>query len=255
MSEVYNSIDYLKSKITTWTPEKADVFHTTLPKAYPEKMDYIWEAANNDATEGFVHYGPKFAAYYNAQGEETILSSEFLPEIFDMDWENNQALYQESLKDGAGFRYVNPIGFRVEGVSGKYNLVDVDGVSHVYYRYQHPDNDLGTPFLLSRDIAEADKPKYMVDKYTPILEALTRLKTAGTIDFYPSVKAPWLCVNSGGAYFRHFHRYDMSAKGLYAKLVGELQKYMQQVQKNGVTIDYNTLETYGKTQWAQALNI
>ena len=47
----------------------------------------------------------------------------------------------------------------------------------------------------------------------------------------------------------------MSAKGLYAKIVGELQKYMQQVEKNGSTIDYDGLETYGKEQWAQALNI
>lgn len=255
MSEVYNSIEFLKSKIQGWTKEQANSFHSTAEKAYPEKMDYIWAETNNDATEGFVHYGPKFAAYYNAQGEETLLSSEFLPEVFEMDWNANKALYQESIKDGSNFRMVNPVGFKVGGVSGQYQSMTIDETPYIYYRLQHPDTDLGTPYLLSRTVSHSFGPRYFIDNCTPVLRALKKLVDDGIISGYPSIKAPWLCVNTGGAYWRHFHYYHMSAKGLYAKLVGELQKYMQQVEKNGSTIDYDGLETYGKEQWAQALNI
>ena len=112
MAESYSNVDYLKYKIKSWTPEKALEFHGSAEKAYPYRAEYIWEEANNEQVGGFIHYGPKFAAYYSASGEEFVLTSNLFIDQFEVDWKSNVALYNYS-KESGKIRSVNPIGFKI----------------------------------------------------------------------------------------------------------------------------------------------
>jgi hypothetical protein len=259
MTETYYSIEYLTSKIKSWTPEHATTFHTSEEKAYPEKAKYIWEAANTDITEGVVHYGPNFATYYSAAGDEYALTSVFWPAQFATDWKASRLLYQRSVDPANGFKILNPIGFN-EGYNmgsydkvGIYKTIEIDEKVFVYYKLKHPNNMLGSNHRFS--VTPEQRLHFFVDNLATLLSNITELlKTNTEITGYPSIKYAWLCTSNGQPYWRMLYEWEASVDTIFAQSVGELQKYIQNEEKNGYTIPAG-IENYAREEWKKALSI
>jgi hypothetical protein len=147
----FGTIDYLASKIQSFTEQAALDFHGTAPKAFQNKARYIWETANTDRFGGFVYYGPKLAAYLNANGEEIILSSYIDTAEFAQIWNWNTQLYNRSLSDNR-FRIVQPLGWPNGFQPRTYRTVNINSQTYNYYNLQHPDNDLGTLIWFDSDV-------------------------------------------------------------------------------------------------------
>lgn len=259
MAETYYSVEYLTSKIQNWTLDSSLTFHTSEQKAYPEKSKYIWETANTDQYEGFVHYGPNFASYYSAIGDEYVLTSTFWNTQFSIDWEANKALYKRSLTATNGFKTLNPIGFN-EGYNmgsyektGIYKEIDIDGKKFVYFKLKHPNLILGSNHTFSIPIEE--RVQFFVDNLTILLSNITAvLKEDSSIKGYPSIKYSWLCTSNGSPYWRFLYQWNLDAETLYSKIVGELQKYIQNLEKNGYIVPAE-IETKAREEWKTILNI
>lgn len=254
MSEVYNSIDYLKGKIQSWTKEKANTFHTTAEKAYPEKMDYIWEAANNETTEGFVHYGPGLATFYSADGQETVLTSLIESEVgenFDTIWKANVSLYNISNKLN-NLRIVNPVGVRI-GVGTGVQRLTIDGTQYVYYKVLHPNSELGQPVFFTHNFD--DYIQSFVDDTAVLLSNIKIVVDSNPEIKYPSIKTHNQLSDSVGTYWRFFFRWNISAEGCFARVVGELQKDLQGLQRNGWSGSATDVETQAREKWQKALSI
>lgn len=249
MIEQYHSIEFLKNKIDTWSESSAVMFHTPHKKAYPEKAKYIWEPANTSEVEGFLHYGPKFAAYYSANGDEYVLSSELYSPQFDIDWNFNKKLY--SLIDN-NFKMVNPTGIVVGFQKGTYRTVMLNGVQYIYYRINHLDNGLGSVMMLSiPDTAALTK---FVDTVDILLRKLKQVVDTEKAPGYPSIKIPQLLITNNIPYWRFFYQWKISADGCYARIVGEFQKYLQHLEKNNIAVDTN-IENYAREKWKNTLGI
>lgn len=259
MTEPHHSIEYLTSKIKSWTPENAIAFHTSEEKAYPEKAKYIWETANTDTSEGVIHYGPNFATYYSAEGDEYVLTSVFWNVQFEMDWRASRLLYQRSVNPANGFKTLNPIGFN-EGYNmgsydkvGIYKFTEINGKVFVYYKLKHPNNILGSNHRFS--LPPEQRLQFFVDNLTILLSNITEiLKTDTEITGYPSIKYVWLCTSNGQPYWRMLYQWVLDAETVFAQSVGELQKYIQNEEKNGYVIPEG-IENYAREEWKKALNI
>lgn len=250
---VFGTIDHLNGNMKSWSAAKAAEFHGPAEKAYPEKAAYIWEEANLPDVEGFIHYGPKMSAYYNANGSEFVLTSVFNTtalDDFSKLWRANRLLYAMSTNQ-PDFKIVNPIGFRNGFTSGHYQNVTLDDVEYVYYRLQHPNNELGSLMLFSLD----NHISTFVSETTKLLKnCRTVLETNPDIPGYPSIKVHSLVVNSGGPYWRFLQRWTISANGCLARLVGELQKDVQGLKQNGISVSDDVVEL-ARIEWQKALNI
>jgi hypothetical protein len=259
MTEPYYSIEYLTSKIKSWMPESAITFHTSEEKAYPEKAKYIWESANTDTSEGVIHYGPNFATYYSAGGDEYVLTSVFWHRQFAIDWKASRLLYRRSVDSANRFNTLNPIGFN-EGYSmgsydkvGIYKTAEINEKTFVYYKLKHPNNMLGSNHRFS--ILPEQRLHFFVDNLTTLLLNITEILKIDTgITGYPSIKYAWLCSSNGQPYWRMLYEWESSAETVYAQIVGELQKYIQNEEKNGYMIP-DGIENYAREEWKKALNI
>jgi hypothetical protein len=246
--QILGSIEHLRDKILSWTSTTAISLHGDEEKAYPKKAEYIWEEANTNTVGGFVHYGPKFAAYYSANGNEYVLTSEFDTAQFDIDWKANKFLYAKSTIPNSNFKMVNPIGVSL----GKYNTIKINDSVFVYYRLQHPDTILGSNHMFSE--SPETRIKMFVDNITTLLENIKEIKDSQNIQGYPSIKTPWLMTNGVSLYWRFLYQWKIPAEGCLARLIGELQKYIQTEQKNGIIVADN-LEQYARDSWKKALDI
>jgi hypothetical protein len=259
MAEAYHSIEYLSSKIQNWNSDFGLSFHTSEEKAYPEKAECIWEAANTAQYDGVLHYGKKFATYYSAVGDEYVLTSKFDNIRFNIDWRANRALYQRSLNSANKFKMVNPIGFN-EGYNmgsyekvGIYRVTNINETNFVYFKLKHPNSNLGSHHTFS--VPGGQRVQFFVDNLTPLLYNITSvLAEDNTITGYPSIKYDWLCTSSGSPYWRMLYKWVDDAETCFARVIGELQIYIQTEEKNGNLIPLG-IETYAREEWKKALNI
>lgn len=249
MAEQYYSIEFLKNKIDKWNESAASAFHTTHKKAYPEKAKYIWEPANTGDVEGFLHYGPEFAAYYSASGDEYVLSSGLYAPQFDIDWKFNKKLY--SLTDN-NFKMVNPAGIVVGFQKGSYRTITLNNVQYIYYRVTHLNGNLGSVMMLN--VPDNARLVKFVDTVDILLKKLKQVVDQEQAPGYPSIKIPQLLITDNTPYWRFFYQWKISADGCYARIIGEFQKYLQHLEKNNVEFDTN-IENYAREKWKNSLGI
>jgi hypothetical protein len=252
---ILGSIEHLHDKINNWTQEAADALHGTSKKGNPSKGNYLWENDNLNDVEGIVHYGPGLAAYYTAEGYETVLTSLLDNEPsqpFAEIWRANAVLYSIS-KAVKTFRTVNPIGIRIGLKMGGFLTPTLGETDYVYYRVQHPNNELGWPAFFSQDI---DTYVSNVINDTTILLTNLRAVVESIPDVgYPAIKPSNRMMDSVGTYWRFFYRWNLSAEGCFARVIGELQKELQALKENGWTGNSASIETQAREKWQSALNI
>lgn len=247
----FYSVNYLTSKMQSWTQEIADEFHGPAPKAFLEKAKYIWEPANTDRFEGFVYYGPRLAAYLNANGEEYIMSAYIDADKFSYMWNLNSQLYNRSLSDSR-FRIVQPLGFPNGFRPATYRTVTIDYETFNYYNLRHPDNDLGGLVYFDSD-TNLDT---VVENYIEQIDILAShlYDILGTSSPYPNVKTGDLVMNDTGLYWRFLYGCELNREGFYAKIVGELEKFVQHAVQNEYELTM-ALFYEGKDRWKNTLNI
>lgn len=247
----FRSLNYLTSKIQSYSIQNAENFHGTAPKAFPEKAKYIWETANTDQYGGFVYYGPRLAAYLNANGEEYVLSSYIDANEFSQIWNNNTQLYNRSLSDSS-FRIVQPLGFSNGFMPRTYSTVTIDNEIFNYYNLQHPDNDLGNLIWFDKDIA----PDVYVETFIEQVNILAGHLYAilGNSPQYPNIKFNDLVINDGGVYWRFLYKWDLPKDGFLAKIEGELEKAVETAVATNIEPSMYLFEE-GRTLWRSTLNI
>ena len=251
---ILGSVEHLHGKIKSWTQEQADTFHGPAEKAYPEKAKYIWVPQNTSTMQGFVHYGPGLATYYTADGQETVLTSLIEAEIgqnFDTVWKANVSLYNvcNQLKN---VRMVNPTGVRI-GLSTGVQRVTLDITKYVYYKVLHPNAELGQPALFAYNLD--DYIQGFVDDTATLLSNLRMVIDSNTGLGYPSIKTHNRLADSAGTYWRLFYRWNISAQGCFARMIGELQKDLQGMERNGWTGSASAIESQAREKWQKALGI
>lgn len=247
----YASLDYLKSKILSYSPEHAEVFHGSALKAFPNKAQYIWESANNDRFGGFVYYGPKLAAYLNANGEEYILSSHINTIDFTRIWNLNCQLYNKSIHDSK-FRMVQPLGFANGFAPRTFKTININGEKFNYYLLFHPNNDLGNLIYFDKDIL----PEVLIETFIENTDILLGhlYSILGESPQYPNLKFNDLLINDDGVYWRFLYSWDLPKEGFIAKLDGELEKALQTAVHNNFELDMSLLDI-GNAKWKKTLNI
>lgn len=247
----FRSLNYLKSKIQSYSAQNAENFHGSAPKAFPAKAQYIWETANTDQFGGFVYYGPRLAAYLNANGEEYILSSHIPSNTFSMEWNLNIQLYNRSLTDPS-FRIVQPVGFSNGFGPKNFRTVSIDNEIFNYYNLIHPDNDLGNLIWFDKDIA----PDVYSETFIEQVDILARHLYAilGESDQYPNIKINDLVINDGGVYWRFLYKWDLPKDGFLAKIEGELEKALESAVHNNAEPSMYLFDV-GREQWKKTLNI
>lgn len=248
------SIEHLQGKINSWTQSSADSFHGPETKAYPEKARYIWTPQNNGAVQGFVHFGPELATYYTADGQETVLTSLIESEVgqnFDTVWKANVSLYNISNRLN-NLRMVNPIGVRV-GLGTGLQRVTLNGTKYVYYKVLHPNSELGQPVFFTRDFD--DYIQSFIDDTAVLLSNIRLVVDSNPGIKYPSIKTHNRLSDSVGTYWRLFFRWNISADGCFARIIGELQKDLQGLERNGWSGSAADIETQAREKWQTALSI
>jgi len=266
MAPIYGSLDYLRSKMTSWTQESALEFHTEYYKGYPEKSKYIWEEANTDDTEGFVYYGPDMASYFSADGSEYVLSHWFDQLEFDKVWKAGKKLYEDSLND-PDFSIVRPIGFPSGLMGSSYRVMQLDQYAYNYYKLEHPNNELGSLLVFSNSVQTV--PEYLnlfINQVTkliqyakPIVEDCSSYRNTNDSSGwgYPGIKINDLMTNSSGPYWRFLYKWSMTPTGFYSKVYGELEKMIQHININEQyrnDVPSGILEQASAT-WKNELNI
>jgi hypothetical protein len=261
MSTNYGTIDHLKLKMQNWTPQLATDLHGSSSKAFLKKAEYVWEEANTDLYEGFLYYGQEMAAYINAEGEEYILSSWIPANDFDNCWRANLGLYNISQNQDTSFRIVRPFGLPSGFASRTYKKVIIDNKNYNYYLLTHPNNELGELFMFS-DISLNDYSAIVINEtekllihLTTVVNTLSPVLSQNTPFGYPSVKLNDLVLNSSGPYWRFLHQWEFDKEGILSKLIGEVEKAIDGVQKQGIDIDGDSILQGANTKWSNALNM
>jgi hypothetical protein len=261
MTTNYGTIDHLKLKMQNWTPQLAIDLHGTSEKAFDKKAEYVWEEANTEAAEGFFYYGQEMAAYINAEGEEYILSSWIPSNDFDNAWRANLSLYNISQTTDTSFRIVRPFGLPAGFAGRNYKKVLIDNTNYNYYLLTHPNNDLGG-LIMFTDISLEDyitlfinESEKLLAHLTTVIETLSPVLTQEVPFGYPSVKINDLIVNSGGPYWRFLHQWELDKDGVLSKFVGELEKALDGLQQQGVTLDKDGILNGAEIKWSNALNM
>lgn len=247
----FRSLSYLTSKIQSYSAQTAAAFHGPAPKAFPVKAQYIWEAANTDQYEGFVYYGPRLAAYYNANGEEYILSNYINTAEFAQAWNYNTQLYNRSLSDNR-FRIVQPLGFANGFGPRNFSSVTIGSEKYNYYNLVHPDNDLGNLIYFDKDITPDVYAETFIEQFDILSAHLYAI--LGNSDNYPNVKFNDLVINDGGVYWRFLYKWDLPREGYLAKIEGELEKSIETAVEIGAEPSMYLFDE-GRNKWKSTLNI
>jgi hypothetical protein len=251
MTTEFHTVSYLTSLLEQWTPEAAEAFHGSAPKAFKEKAKYIWEQANTDRFGGFVFYGPDLAAYLNANGEEYILSSYIPKEEFDRDWQYNIELYNIGLQDPE-FTIVQPLGLPAGFGKREPKSVIINGKNFNYYNMIHPGNDLGALIQFDSDVEPDDMADIVINQFDLLCKNLYGV--LGDQPFYPKVKLNDLVINDFGLYWRFLYQWDSTKEAFYAKIVGEVEKALQSAEKQNLYLTQDVLSIARET-WKKTLNI
>jgi len=243
------TIPVLKGYIDSWSKEAALSFHgaESQRQGHEGKEDYIWEEANFGEYTGFVHYGPGVAAYYRNDGAEYLLTSEkLIVEDMDVHRHANAELYNLAASEGA----INVSKLSNIGLS-RYKSLTLDGTDYVYCLINHLGGELGVPLAL---YCTADLLDTFVDQIATMMKYLKNLNDSETITSYPSSKFALLTRNSNGLYWRYLHNWNRSKEDFYHQQVGDLQKYIQHLEKNNITVPQDTV-TKAREKWATILSI
>jgi hypothetical protein len=251
---ILGSIEHLHEKIKSWTQEEANVFHGPAEKAYPKKANYIWTTENTSSLEGFVHYGPGLAVYYTANGQETVLTS--LIELeegqdFDKVWKANVSLHTicQQLNN---VRMVNPTGVSL-GLRTGVRRIRLDDTNYIHYKVLHPNNELGNLVIFSQTLD--NHIQGFIDDTAELLSNIKIVVDSNPELGYPSIKTHNRLSDSKGTYWRLFFRWNISAQGCFARIIGELQKDLQFLERNGWTGSAESIESQAREKWQIALNI
>jgi hypothetical protein len=261
MSTNYGTIDHLKLKMQNWNPQLAADLHGASDKAFLKKAEYIWEEANTDLYEGFLYYGQEMAAYINAEGEEYILSSWIPENDFDNCWRANLGLYNISQTQDTSFKIVRPFGLPSGFGSRTYKKVTIDNKNYNYYLLTHPNNELGGLFMFT-DLSVDDYATVFVNEtekllmhLTTVVDTLSPVLIQDAPFGYPSVKLNDLVINSGGPYWRFLHQWEFDKDGILSKLIGEAEKAIDGIQKQGISINGESILQGARSKWSNALNM
>lgn len=261
MSVNYGTIDYLKSKMQSWTPQLPENIHGCSEKAFTKKAEYVWEEANTEEFEGFLYYGQEMAAYLNANGEEYILSSWIHPNDFDNSWRANLALYNISQTVDLNFKIVRPYGIPSGFAGRNYKKTLIDNINYNYYLLTHPNNELGGLMMFSDVTLEQysttfiDESEKLLRHLTTVVDTLPAILPQEVTFGYPSVKLNDLILGSSGFYWRYLHQWEFDKEGVLAKFLGEGEKAIDGILKQGFYLDKNSLLEEANTKWSSALNI
>jgi hypothetical protein len=261
MSEDYGNIDYLMSKMQNWNLQLSIDLFGTSEKAFLKKAEYVWEEANTYLYEGFLYYGQEMAAYVNAIGEEYILSSWIHPDDFANCWRANRGLYDISQVHDTSFRIVRPYGFLQSDCKRNYKKVLMNNINYNYYLLTHPDGELGGLLMFS-NITLGEHTRIFINESEKLLKHLTTvidtLKPVVSKERpfgYPSVKLNDLVINRGGPYWRFLHQWEFDKEGVLSKFIGEVEKAIDGILKQNITIDKDGILEEATQKWSIALNI
>lgn len=247
----YGSYTYLAGKITGWTQAQADAVHGSAEKAFPGKAKYIWEEANNDDYEGFIYYGPEMATYFNSNGDEITLSNSWTSNEFEQTWNANVDLWNSV--QGTDVRIVQPLGFPVLFGSSPWKSYNLNGEKYILYKLKHPDNDLGG--LIMTDPASINDAAHMlINEVSKLIPYLMQTVYADSTRGFPRLALKDLVTNDIGPYWRFMYVWDLTREGFYTKILGDIEKIVQNYPRQGQDFDFDIITDAG-AQWRNLLNI
>jgi hypothetical protein len=248
----FDFFNFLINKINSFDENTARRFHSTHEKAFPTKSLYVWEQVDIINCDGFVYYGPQFAAYFDANGVEVCLTSFTSHSNFVKAWSANKLLYQECLLHN-NVSMVNPVG--ITGDNNNYTTYHVNGIDYILYMIQHPNHELGEYIMTTPDNID-DYYKLCISSVENILMHInTVIKNSPALCLgYPSLRLPDLLKNSKQYYWRHFHLWDLTADGVYKKLIGDIEKCIETFPRQGQVSSFDVLKE-AEYRWKKVLNI
>lgn len=247
----FHESQYLIDKINSWTMDKSTALWGTHYKAFPTKAKMVFEEANTADYEGFVFYGPDYATYMNANGEEWILNglnTDTFPTVF------NASKHLSNLCANAGLRMIN-VGLTVNlGNPKPYQTLSYNNRTWHYYKLTHPDNDLGVhnPPTASTVDTWCNTLLNEVESILPLIVQTTEELNVG----YPQWRIGDALNNSGGRYFRWFRDWDRSKELMYYALIGAIEAFEQTftTNLNGFDLPAN-FKAEAEARWSSALNM
>lgn len=247
----YGSYTYLAGKITGWTQAQADAVHGSAEKAFPGKAKYIWSEANNADYEGFVYYGPEMATYFNANGDEVTLSDAWSEVEFEKTWNANTDLWNNL--QGTDVKMVQPLGFPVLFGSSPWKIYNLNNKPFIHYKLKHPDNDLGGQIMTNSGNV-SDWARTLIGEVTKLIPYMLRTVYSEPNRGFPRLALKDLVKNDTGPYWRFMYVWDLSKEGFYTKMMGDIEKIVQNYPRQGQTLDFDPIAE-AEAQWRNLLNI
>ena len=232
------TFDFLYNKTRSWNIQSSLELHGSDEKTSISKSYYVWEELDN----GYLHYGPKMATYYNNNGTESVLTQSYV-NCFAEDIKANKQLANM-------IPCVNPIRFDQEAKDKNITRM-IDDVAYTYYIVEHP-GGIGTPVSFLNEPVKT--LEIFIEQVTLVIPHIQKILEDTSIRGFPSVRVSSLLQNDDGYYWRFLYHWKFWPQGFYAKLVGEiemLEEYLSLKEKdNSLKLIENT-----KKLWADLLKL